>query len=263
MLLTMLLLPTLGRPTKAILVYSFSSSLVFGADSFFLSPSSTDSSTDSISSKMPDAEMAETGCGCPKPSFQKSVDSASPIAVLSHLFTVKMISFSEWLYRSQRAISVSEYVTPSWPSTTKTSATASSRACPTCLVILDRRTSGFMSPLKSDSEKRPPVSTRTKSSRSDVTSAYKRSRVTPGMSATSAACLPDSLLKRADFPTLGRPTMTTVGSLGRFFSLASSPSSKRPSPSSASSSSSPSLPSGPLPFPLFFCEPDVDAQERF
>src|SRR6187549_2783827 len=37
-----------------------------------------------------------------------------------------------------------------------------------------------------------------------------RSRVTPGRSCTIAICFPASRLKRADLPTLGRPTMATI-----------------------------------------------------
>src|SRR6187401_2374669 len=41
-------------------------------------------------------------------------------------------------------------------------------------------------------------------------SAGMRSRVTPGWSCTIAIFLPARRLNRADFPTLGRPTMATV-----------------------------------------------------
>ena len=42
----------------------------------------------------------------------------------------------------------------------------------------------------------------------------RRSRVTPGVGATSAARRPTSRLKRVDLPTLGRPTMATVKATG-------------------------------------------------
>ena len=45
-------------------------------------------------------------------------------------------------------------------------------------------------------------------------SASLLSRVTPGVSATSAMRRPASRLNRVDLPTLGRPAMTTIGSLG-------------------------------------------------
>src|SRR5690625_1907264 len=41
-----------------------------------------------------------------------------------------------------------------------------------------------------------------------------RSRVTPGISATRASRVRVSALNRVDFPTLGRPTMTTTGTVG-------------------------------------------------
>ena len=41
--------------------------------------------------------------------------------------------------------------------------------------------------------------------------AERRSRVTPGSSCTMAMRLPAILLKMADFPTLGLPTMAMVG----------------------------------------------------
>ena len=43
------------------------------------------------------------------------------------------------------------------------------------------------------------------------TSAYMRSRVTPGISSTIATRWPAILLKKVDLPTLGRPTMATSG----------------------------------------------------
>ena len=42
------------------------------------------------------------------------------------------------------------------------------------------------------------------------TSALRRSRVTPGRSCTIATRLRAILLNKADFPTLGRPTMATT-----------------------------------------------------
>src|SRR5437870_12462642 len=42
-------------------------------------------------------------------------------------------------------------------------------------------------------------------------SPWMRSRVTPGVSRTSAFRLPISRLKSVDLPTLGRPTMATTG----------------------------------------------------
>src|SRR4028119_1795739 len=46
---------------------------------------------------------------------------------------------------------------------------------------------------------------------SRLASPSRRSRVTPGRSSTSASFLPTSRLNRVDLPTLGRPTIATVG----------------------------------------------------
>src|SRR6476619_2185709 len=46
--------------------------------------------------------------------------------------------------------------------------------------------------------------------------AWRRSRVRPGWSSTSASCLPASRLNRVDLPTFGRPTMATVKDIGPF-----------------------------------------------
>ena len=40
--------------------------------------------------------------------------------------------------------------------------------------------------------------------------AWRRSRVTPGLSSTRASSCPTSRLNRVDLPTLGRPTIATV-----------------------------------------------------
>src|SRR5215212_2841909 len=50
------------------------------------------------------------------------------------------------------------------------------------------------------------------SSPSRLASPSRRSRVTPGRSSTSASFLPTSRLNRVDLPTLGRPTIATMGS---------------------------------------------------
>ena len=44
-----------------------------------------------------------------------------------------------------------------------------------------------------------------------LASAYRRSRVTPGVGSTIAWRVPTRRLKSVDLPTLGRPTMATVG----------------------------------------------------
>ena len=60
---------------------------------------------------------------------------------------------------------------------------------------------------------RSPAVSITRNSRPiSLASPSRRSRVTPGRSSTSARRLPTSRLNRVDLPTLGRPTMATVGS---------------------------------------------------
>ena len=62
----------------------------------------------------------------------------------------------------------------------------------------------------------PPVSissiNRGFTSSPSCTNAPTRSRVTPAMSSTMAILRPASQLKSDDLPTLGRPTITTLGS---------------------------------------------------
>src|SRR5690242_10033220 len=57
----------------------------------------------------------------------------------------------------------------------------------------------------------PPVSISSKRRPSCSASPWMRSRVMPGSSPTMARRCPVIRLKRVDFPTLGRPTITTVG----------------------------------------------------
>ena len=61
------------------------------------------------------------------------------------------------------------------------------------------------------SSSKPAVSITRNSSPSSFASPSRRSRVTPGRSSTSARRLPTSRLNSVDLPTLGRPTMATVG----------------------------------------------------
>src|SRR4051812_49201155 len=57
----------------------------------------------------------------------------------------------------------------------------------------------------------PPVSTSSTNLSSIESGAEIRSRVTPGMSCTMEMRLPTRALSRELFPTLGRPTIATVG----------------------------------------------------
>ena len=57
----------------------------------------------------------------------------------------------------------------------------------------------------------PPVSTSVNSTPFQTVSVYSRSRVVPGWSSTMASRWPMMRLKSVDLPTLGRPTMATIG----------------------------------------------------
>ena len=63
----------------------------------------------------------------------------------------------------------------------------------------------------SSEDSQPPVSTTVKARPHHSASSSLRSRVTPGRSSTTAARRPTMRLTRVDFPTLGRPAMTTNG----------------------------------------------------
>jgi hypothetical protein len=62
----------------------------------------------------------------------------------------------------------------------------------------------------------PPVSMRVQGRDVREQGAEIRSRVTPGWSWTMEILRPARRLKSADFPTLGRPTMATVGISSQF-----------------------------------------------
>ena len=61
----------------------------------------------------------------------------------------------------------------------------------------------------------PAVSTSVTRRPRSIASASLRSRVTPGVSDTRAERRPARRLNRVDLPTLGRPAMTTTGSMVR------------------------------------------------
>mmetsp|Transcript_36735 Transcript_36735/g.90714 ORF Transcript_36735/g.90714 Transcript_36735/m.90714 type:complete len:411 (+) Transcript_36735:593-1825(+) len=214
-----LLLPTLGRPMMATLsgppsVSSTcqSSSGGGGAGRLF--------TRFSISSPVPVPEMADTASGVVPPRLQKSMICSSPLVELSHLFTARCSGVVEWKRRIQPKISMSAVVRPCWPSVTMISACASRTASAAWLSTMPGRIStppmvstegaslGFPGRLSS-----PPVSTIMNSVSPQNARTYMRSRVTPGWSYTMARFVPVRRLKSADFPTLGRPTMATRGSL--------------------------------------------------
>ena len=57
----------------------------------------------------------------------------------------------------------------------------------------------------------PPVSMSWKARPFHSAPDWRRSRVTPGSASTTASRRPASRLKSVDLPTLGKPTMATIG----------------------------------------------------
>ena len=109
--------------------------------------------------------------------------------------------------RSMVATSRSIGKTPSCTLTTSKITSTSSSATWTWVKISRAKSSPPRSPF---SRAMPPVSTSVNGRPSHSTSALSRSRVTPGRSCTIAIRLRAIQLNRADFPTLGRPTIATT-----------------------------------------------------
>lgn len=97
-------------------------------------------------------------------------------------------------------------VTPSLASTTKRMRSAVCMAMSASVATASPKLSSSVAPM-------PPVSMSVQGELLMLQGADMRSRVTPGWSCTMAILRPARRLKRADFPTFGRPTMATVGIL--------------------------------------------------
>ena len=130
---------------------------------------------------------------------------AAPALGSSILFA----STSTGLCDSRRicATSSSPGVTPARASTTKRTRSASSTASRACCAIA--RVSGVGSAMST-----PPVSTSTKRLPVHSQTSSFRSRVTPGISCTTAARVSVSRLTSVDLPTFGKPTIATAPSSG-------------------------------------------------
>ena len=147
---------------------------------------------------------AETGYGSPRPSDQSDAASGSCLRS-SILFATKITGLP--LFRSIGTTRSSLEVAPTIASTTKMTASASSIAISACSAT------DLSMPLASGSQ--PPVSTRV-NLRSFHSALYEtRSRVTPGLSSTTASRRPRIRLTSADLPTFGRPTIAKTGRAGR------------------------------------------------
>src|SRR4051812_37490367 len=114
--------------------------------------------------------------------------------------------------RSSRASSVSPGRRPVRASTTSTATSDSARAARACDWTARDRSS-------SSSRSTPPVSTRTKRRPFHSVSISLRSRVTPDCSWTTASRVPVRRLTSVDLPTLGKPTIATLGSAIGLYAL--------------------------------------------
>src|SRR5215208_3305591 len=106
--------------------------------------------------------------------------------------------------RSSRASSVSPGRTPVRASTTSTATSDSASAARACDWTARARSS-------SSSRSTPPVSTSTKRRPFHSVSISLRSRVTPDCSWTTASRVPVRRFTSVDLPTLGNPTIATLG----------------------------------------------------
>ena len=122
--------------------------------------------------------------------------------ILSHLFTASTTGLP--LRMSIPAMSRSCGVTPPVRSVTMMMQSAESMAIWACSRMWASRPSSMRGSM-------PPVSTSRNLRPLHSQSQKMRSRVTPGVSSTMARRWPVSLLKIVDLPTLGRPTMATMG----------------------------------------------------
>src|SRR5450830_1473694 len=184
--------PTFGRPTIAI-----------GSGSVRVSGSRSDGSTVSIASSSSSAPVpwsAETPMTFGKPSEKPSA-SDSAAAFASHLFQATTTVFPRaWSLRASRSSSGRR---PATPSRTKRMRSASATAA-------SARSLVHAAKPPAASRSSPPVSTSVYGRPDGVLAVISSaSRVIPGRSCTSALRSRASRLKRADFPTFGRPTMTT------------------------------------------------------
>ena len=168
-----------------------------------LDTSGRTSITLSRTSATPRPCRAETGCGSPRPSDQRAAASASPLSsstLLARSRTGFLLALSIFTTRSSVAVG------PTVESTTNSTASASSTAISACIAT------DLSIPLASGSQ--PPVSTRVYLRPFHSALYETRSRVTPGLSSTTASRLPMILFTRADLPTFGLPTIASTGSAG-------------------------------------------------
>ncbi len=187
------LLPTLGLPTSDTRrgpPVSVVSRGVSGSASRILSRRSP----------VPRPWAADTEYGSPRPSDHSAAASDS-IRSSSTLLAASNTGVFE--RRNTLATASSVVVAPTVASTTSTMASAVFMATSAC------RATDCAIPLASGSQ--PPVSCTMNRLPAHDASYETRSRVTPGMSSTTASRRPRMRFTSDDLPTLGRPTMATTG----------------------------------------------------
>src|SRR5262245_15312304 len=189
--LTRLDLPTFGRPSTATRI---ASEPISGGPS----PGRSET-TRSSRSPVPCPWSAEIGSGSPSPSRWNSRASSSRLGS-STLFATTRTGLPE--RRRMSATSSSPGVTPALASTTRRTRSAAPTARPACSATCC--VSGEGSAMST-----PPVSTRTKRLPAHSQTTSLRSRVTPGVSKTTASRVAVRRLTRVDLPTLGKPTTAT------------------------------------------------------
>src|SRR6476469_3674308 len=185
-------LPTFGRPRIATRIAS--SPISCGPE-----PGSI-VTTASSRSPVPWPCCAESGTGSPRPSRWNSNASAS-WSGSSILFASS--STGLWARRRIAASSSSPGVIPARASTTNSTRSASAIAARDCSTI--ERVIGVWSAIST-----PPVSISRKRLPFQSATTSLRSRVTPGVSCTTAARDSLSRLTSVDLPTFGKPTTATV-----------------------------------------------------
>ena len=203
-------LPTFGRPRIATRIASvpIATSLVPGRRE----------TISSSRSPVPWPCSPDSGHGSPSPSAWKTAESGSrrgSSILLASTITGRLAA------RRMTASSSSPGVIPTRASTTNSTRSASSIAAFACSAILVPN-----GPPSTSST--PPVSMRRNQVPVHSQRSSLRSRVTPGVSWTTAARLCVSRLIRVDLPTFGKPTIATVPAISRGASTSSSSMSSSP-----------------------------------
>ena len=206
--LTRLDLPTFGRPRIATRIASSDrEGRPAGASR------SSSATTRSSRSPEPVPCWPEMGIGSPSPSRCSSSASGSwPGSSILFARTSTGLCASRRIW----ATSSSPGVTPARASTTKSTRSASPTASRACCAIA--RVRGVGSAMST-----PPVSTSTKRLPVHSHTSSFRSRVTPGISCTTAARVSVSRLRSVDLPTLGKPMIATAPRSGGGGGAGSSP----------------------------------------